>query len=246
MFPFRGADYADANKDPTAKLYFRNFRVEQDNELGDPVGNVGDNDLVVANGLPIDDNQFKVVEQPLSKWGKGLAPDNAPAYFIFDALSQGGSFEIEFMLTPQNIDFSKHEYLVFDITADTFNLLNALEGFYPRLKRSGDWQHVQFYANNVLRGAIDTIGGAGNFTSQWLTIKIPIAQSSGMNIHDAGHNYAGVIDKVAQIMPRFILSQGFRDNPTKDKLYFRNFRLEGEVPAAEMMNRKEIWEILIT
>jgi hypothetical protein len=226
MFPFRGGDYDDANKDPSAKLYFRNFRLEE-REGGDegPKGDQGNPDnLTVESVLEI--KGFKT-ENNTGTFGIIRAPNNDPACFVSDRAPQ--DTVVEFRL--EAFDRTKWDYLLFDMTADTFEKFDWVAGIYPRLRYSVDsnWQGIRFENNPIMRAAIDSIREE-TFESQWVTIKIPISQRAGWNLHDGGGNLSTTLVDDIQIM--FPFRGGDYDEAKKDpsaKLYFRNFRLEGEI-----------------
>jgi hypothetical protein len=219
------------------KIYFKNFRLEQ--ETDDIEESEKDSTVVsVPTNVPINNSDGVKFDgnAPTKNSEAGMKKvDGEPVYFARYPYSAGWSTELEFGIglikqggTP--FDATSMTYFSFDVSADSWEMLNGLGELYLRFKKDGreegdEWDTVQYNGSTPLRAAIDALNfDPGEDTDiPWITIKVAI--DSGTTAHENPQNRDSALGRIFLFMPRFIATQDFRalDPAVMGRIYFKNF-----------------------
>ena len=154
-------------------------------------------------------------------FGTGNAPDNdsTEAYYITRG-GESGNAVIEFTMA-EDFNASLYDYMILEISADTWDIYNSYAGWYPRLGSKDINVNDDGARFNVNRGGITDGGQAGEYGSRkWGTIRIPISARAGWNPHDGNIGNADALLAVGKLQ----IELAFRgDVPVNagDKYYFK-------------------------
>jgi len=228
MFPFR-KDYTAGDFED--KFYIKGFRLETDDELGKidlPQGNIGGdiNTIKMDSTIPLVGFEPEGHNAAWGTWGVKNAPNGDPGFYFADRAPN--DLRVNFVASWSDsgnlINVSAYDYLLFDITADTFEHLDWIAGVYTRLRRPGNWLEANLENNGLMRAAIDSV--RDNFDGQWVTVKIPVSERAGRNPHDGNLGNPAAINETGFFQFMFPFRDDYDESDRSKGIYFQNLRLE--------------------
>ena len=162
-----------------------------------------------ASGPAVFDNlEISALQARNAECGK-----DGDVYFFSGAKTslESGTYEI-LLARSRAVSARGYQYLEFEIKADNMDLLEDIDGFFPRI-RTGE-TYTQFNGSRALKGAIAEASGAEN----WIQVSVPIGAD---NTHELGDNLRTVLPRIDSLLFRFICMDM---EPVSGKIYLRNFR----------------------
>jgi hypothetical protein len=199
---------------------------------------VGTTPLVLQLDDILDRNRFEVRDSdPSLNSGRQLETGHTAsppgggraAYFIANAKAPDRAnahrYEVYFYLNDMFIDATPYKFLSYEISGDSFAILDDIDEHYPRFRSAVVDVHdlyVQFQGSFAFRNVIDNhFSGEttwGTSAHPWGTVVVPIENT---NIHAMPDNYLPVMGHMNVLALRYIT----KFSAPTGRLYFRNIQL---------------------